>query len=101
MRGQNGGALAGLVRVVPLPRINAVLVVSAQPRYIEEARRVYAIVDRMRRQTIRSWHVYYLQNSHAEDIAYTLQQAFTPERRDGAADRPDARDRQPGARTRR
>jgi general secretion pathway protein D len=33
-RGQNGGALAGLVRVIPLSRINAVLVVSSQQRYI-------------------------------------------------------------------
>jgi general secretion pathway protein D len=77
-RGQNGGALAGLVRVIPLSRINAVLVVSSQKRYIEEAQRVYALLDRSRRQTIRSWHVYYLQNSHSEDVAYVLQQAFTP-----------------------
>jgi general secretion pathway protein D len=77
-RGQNGGALAGLVRVIPLARINAVLVVSAQPRYIDEARRVYALIDRARRQTLRSWHVFYLQNSHSEDVAYVLQQAFTP-----------------------
>jgi general secretion pathway protein D len=77
-RGQNGGALAGLVRVIPLSRINAVLVVSSQQRYIDEARRVYALIDRGRRQTLRTWHVYYLQNSHSEDVAYVLQQAFTP-----------------------
>jgi general secretion pathway protein D len=77
-RGQNGGALAGLVRVIPLARINAVLVVSPQQRYIEQAQRVYALIDRARRLTIRSWHVYYLQNSHSEDVAYVLQQAFTP-----------------------
>jgi general secretion pathway protein D len=77
-RGQNGGALAGLIRVIPLSRISAVLVVSSQQRYIEEARRVYLLIDRARRQTLRSWHVYYLQNSHSEDVAYVLQQAFTP-----------------------
>ncbi len=77
-RGQNGGALAGLVRVIPLTRISAVLVVSSQQRYIEAARRVYTLIDRARRQTLRSWHVYYLQNSHSEDVAYVLQQAFTP-----------------------
>jgi general secretion pathway protein D len=77
-RGQSGGALAGLVRVIPLSRIKAVLVVSSQQRYVEEAQRVYALLDRARRQTIRSWHVYYLQNSHSEDVAYVLQQAFTP-----------------------
>jgi general secretion pathway protein D len=78
MRGQSGGALAGMVRVVPLTRINAVLVVSPQSRYIDQARRVYGLIDRARQQTVRSWQVYYLQNSHAEDIAYVLQQAFTP-----------------------
>lgn len=77
-RGQSGGALAGLVRVIPLSRIDAVLVVSSQQRYIDDARRVYALIDRARRQTLRSWHVYYLQNSHSEDVAYVLQQAFTP-----------------------
>ncbi len=77
-RGQSGGALSGLVKVVPLSRINAVLIVSPQQRYIEEARRVFALIDRGRRQTLRSWHVYYLQNSHSEDVAYVLQQAFTP-----------------------
>jgi general secretion pathway protein D len=77
-RGQSGGALAGLVRVIPLSRINAVLVVSPQQHYIDQARRVYALIDRARRQTLRSWRVYYLQNSHSEDVAYVLQQAFTP-----------------------
>jgi general secretion pathway protein D len=77
-RGQSGGALAGLVRVIPLSRISAVMVVSSQPKYIDEARRVYGLIDRARRQTLRSWHVYYLQNSHSQDVAYVLQQAFTP-----------------------
>ncbi|WP_428491127.1 type II secretion system secretin GspD [Rhodopila sp.] len=77
-RGQKDGALSGLVRVIPLARINAVLVVSPQQRYIEDARRVYELIDRARQRTIRSWHVYYLQNSHSEDVAYVLQQAFTP-----------------------
>jgi general secretion pathway protein D len=91
-RGQNGGALAGLVRVIPLSRINAVLIVSVQPRYIEEARRVYALIDRARRQTLRSWHVYYLQNSHSEDVAYVLQQAFTP---NNVTAQPTGQNRQP------
>ena len=77
-RGQNGGALAGLVRVIPLSRINAVLIVSSQARYIDEARRVFTLIDKVRRQTTRSWHVFYLQNSHSQDVAYVLQQAFTP-----------------------
>jgi general secretion pathway protein D len=78
MRGGANGPLAGLVRVVPLERLEAVLVVAQQPRYIEAVRRIYELVERQRRFTVRSWHVYYLQNSHASDAAYVLQQAFTP-----------------------
>jgi general secretion pathway protein D len=67
-----------MVRVVPLPRLNAVLVVSSQPSYIEAARRVFNLLERQLRTTMRSWHALYLQNSNANDIAYTLQMAFTP-----------------------
>jgi len=77
-RAGNGGALASVVRVVPMERINSVLLVSAQSRYIDQARRVYALIERGRRQTVRSWNVYYLQNSRSNDIAFVLQQAFTP-----------------------
>ena len=72
------GGLANMVRVLPLGRMNAVLLVSQQPRYIDAARRVYAMVEQTRRQTTRSWQVYYLQNGNADDVAYVLQQAFTP-----------------------
>ena len=77
-QGQRNGPRIGRVRVVPMERINAVLAIAAQPREIEQVRRVYQLVERERGRTIRSWHVYYLQNSHAEDVAYVLQQAFTP-----------------------
>ena len=78
-KSQNGGALAGLVRVVPLERLDSVLIIANQPRYVDEARRVFNLVERARHYTERSWHVYYLQNSHADDMAYLLQQAFTPQ----------------------
>ena len=75
---RTAGALSGVVRVAPMERMNAVLVISSQQRYIDDARRVYALVERSRRETVRSWHVYYLQNSQSNDVAYVLQQAFTP-----------------------
>ena len=80
MRAGQNGALSGVVRVVPMERINAVLLVSAQPRYIDDARRVFALVERTRRQTVRGWSVFYLQNSKSNDVAFVLQQAFTPNR---------------------
>jgi general secretion pathway protein D len=72
------GALAGLVRIVPMERVNAVLVVSAQRRYIDDARRLFQLVDRARRSTARSWHVYYVQNGQSGDLANLLQRAFNP-----------------------
>ncbi len=83
LRGQPGGsqpgaAPSGLVQVVPLVRFNAVLIISSQASYIDAARRVYALIERQRRRTVRSWHVLYLQASNANTIAYTLQMAFTP-----------------------
>jgi general secretion pathway protein D len=78
LHAQQGGTLAAEIKVVPLSRVNAVLVVAATPRYLNEARRLYALIDRGRRETARSWHVYYLQNSTANDTAYIMQEAFTP-----------------------
>ncbi len=72
------GALAGLVRVVPMQRVNAVLVVSAQRRYIEDARRLFQLVDRAQRVTARNWHIYYVQNGQSTDLANLLQRAFNP-----------------------
>ncbi|MCB8883163.1 type II secretion system secretin GspD [Acidisoma cellulosilytica] len=73
-----GGGLSNIVRVVPMERISSVLVVASQPQFIQQAQRVYQLLVRQQRLTVRSWHVYYLQDSKAEDAAYILQQAFTP-----------------------
>jgi general secretion pathway protein D len=77
-RAQTGGTLANQIRVVPMARVNSVLVIANAPEYITQARRAFEVVERGRRQTMRSWHVYYLQNGTANDVAYVLQQAFTP-----------------------
>ncbi len=76
---EGDGALAGLVKVIPMERVNAVLVVSSSERYIDDARRLYALVDQARKDTARSWHVYYVQNGQANDVANVLQRAFTPD----------------------
>ena len=74
-----GRGLANLVRVVPMSRIDAVLVVTPDTRLMGDVRRVYGLVLDQRRQTVRAWHVYYLQNGRSNDVAYVLQQAFTPD----------------------
>ena len=79
------GALSGLVRIIPMERVNAVLVVSAQRKYIDDAKRLFALVDRARRTTARTWHVYYVQNGDSGDLANMLQRAFNP--KEAAADK--------------
>ncbi len=70
---------SGDVRIVPLTRVNAILVVAAKPNEIEDVRRLFGLIVRNQSQQARSWNVYFLQASQADDLAYVLQQAFTPD----------------------
>ncbi|MGF1631836.1 MAG: type II secretion system secretin GspD [Kiloniellaceae bacterium] len=72
----NGPRLSDLVRFVPLDRMNAVLIVSKQPRYLDEARRWVARLDQGTSNTQRV-HVYYVQNRRAADLADTLGNIFS------------------------
>jgi len=75
---QGEGPLGGLVRVLPMERVNAVLVVSSQPRYIDAAKRFAGLMNRVEDATARAWHVYYVQNGQSADLELLLQRAFTP-----------------------
>lgn len=66
--------LGGLLRIIPIERMNAVLVVSPRPQYLEQAR---VWVDRLDRNGGKSGtrlHVYPVQNGSAEKIAALLSQ---------------------------
>jgi general secretion pathway protein D len=78
LQAQGEGALAGIVRVLPMARVNAVLVVSSQPRYIDAAKRFVSLMHRAEDATARTWHVYYVQNGQSADLELLLQRAFTP-----------------------
>ncbi|NHN87696.1 type II secretion system secretin GspD [Acetobacter conturbans] len=78
MASKKGQSMAERVQVVPMPRIESVMVIAAQPYLVDNARRVFDVVETERRRTVRHWNVYYLQNGRSNDIAYILQQAFTP-----------------------
>src|SRR5204862_1603759 len=77
-RADGEGPLSGVLRIVPMQRVNAVLVVSSQPRYIDEARRFFGLERRVEDATSRAWHVYYVQNGQSSDLENLLQRAFTP-----------------------
>jgi general secretion pathway protein D len=77
--GQNsGGKNRGPIRVVPLERIGAVMVITPSISQIAQANRVYAVLARQENASRRIWHVYYLRNSRADDVTHVLQEAFTP-----------------------
>ena len=72
-----GGPLAGVVRFIPIERMNAVLVLTQQPRYLDEVRNWIARLDRSQNIGGRQLFVYYVQNGKAEDLAKTLSSVFS------------------------
>jgi general secretion pathway protein D len=78
MQAQSEGPLGGIVQVLPMERVDAVLVVSSQPRYIDDADRFFKLAERVEDATARTWHVYYVQNGQSSDLESLLQRAFTP-----------------------
>ena len=78
LQAQSSGPLGDIVQVLPMDRVNAVLVVSAQPRYLDAAERFFHLAQRVQDATARTWHVYYVQNGQSTDLEQLLQRAFTP-----------------------
>lgn len=75
---KNLGPLAGAVRIVPIQRLNAMLVVSPQAKYIEQAR---TWVERLDRPGAggggQRLYVYQVQNGKAEPLAALLNEVFS------------------------
>lgn len=78
LQAQSNGPLGDIVQVLPMERVNAVLVVTAQPRYLDAAERFFHLAQRVQDATARTWHVYYVQNGQSSDLEQLLQRAFTP-----------------------
>lgn len=95
LHAEGEGSLAGVVRVIPLERANAVLVASAQPRYLDAARRFFRLAGRAEDATARTWHVYYVKNGRSADLEPILRRAFAP--RSAAAAPAEAPITAPGA----
>jgi general secretion pathway protein D len=69
--------LAGILRIIPIERMNALLIVTPQPAYLEEAKKWIERLDRGGGGDGVRFYVYNLQNTRAERLAPLLQQAFT------------------------
>ena len=72
----NKGPLAGLVKILPIDRLNSILAITPQPRYLEEIASWVGRLDRYSPNRMGSIHVYRLQNVDAIDLAKTLTNIF-------------------------
>ena len=72
----NGAPLSGLLRFVPIERINSVLVISSQPAYLERVRSWITRLDQDDENTPRIFE-YHVQNSRAVDLAKVLSQLLS------------------------
>ncbi|HAZ42500.1 MAG TPA: type II secretion system protein GspD, partial [Methylococcaceae bacterium] len=72
----NKGPLAGLVKILPIDRLNSILAITPQPRYLEEIASWVGRLDRYSPNRMGSIHVYRLQNVDAIELAKTLSNIF-------------------------
>lgn len=80
--GQAGqGPLAGVVRIVPIERLNALFILTTQPRYLEMARSWLDRLDQVGGTAGGSkFFVYQVRNSKAENLAQLVGDLFSSRR---------------------
>jgi general secretion pathway protein D len=71
-----GSPSAGLVRLIAMDQLNGILAISAQPQYLEDARRFVEVLDREGQSNERRIFIYHVQNGRASDLAKVLDGAF-------------------------
>ncbi len=64
--------ISGLVKLIPIPRINSILVMSKQPYYISQIQEWAIRLDRSADLQKRRIYIYRVQHSRAEDLAGSL-----------------------------
>jgi general secretion pathway protein D len=70
--GSPTGPLGKMVRLMPLERLNAVLAISSQPRYLKEVRTWINRLDYDQAPSERRMWVYQVQNGRASNLSETL-----------------------------
>lgn len=68
--------IASVVRLVPIARLNAVLAISPQTRYLEQLQGWVARLDRPGQGSERRVYIYHVQNGRAADLAATLTHVY-------------------------
>lgn len=82
--GASASGSAGVAKVVPIDRLNAVLVISMQPNYLDRVRAWVARLDRTSANGEQKLFVYRVQNGRAADLASVLRRAIGLEASSGA-----------------
>lgn len=70
------GPFAGMLRVIPIERMNAVFIATPRAHYLEQARSWVERLDRDGGKSGTRLHVYAVQNGNAEKIASLLSQVI-------------------------
>ena len=78
------GPLAGVVRFLPIERLNALLVLTPQKKYLRDAGAWIRRLDRTEGAQGLGMYVYYVQNGRAENLAEMLGELFAGQRRSQA-----------------
>ena len=76
------GPLGGLLRFVPISRLNAVLVISPQASYLASAQDWIERLDLGSEAATPKLYVYYVQHRQVADLAEVLNKIFTPAQSD-------------------
>ena len=83
--GGKDSPLASMVRLVPISRINSILAISPQPRYLNQMAEWVNRLDRIRESANQRLYVYYVQNGRASDLASVLNKALNGSSRETTA----------------
>lgn len=74
------GPMAGLVRFVPIERLNTIMVITPQQQYLKSAQQWIERLDKMDNLASSSLHVYKVKYGKAEHLASMLDQLFEGQR---------------------
>lgn len=81
----SGTPLAGMFRFLPLERLNAVMVITPQPRYLDDAEAWVERLDRGGSESGVRLYVYDVKHVKAVDLADTLNEVFGGTGRSGSS----------------
>ena len=78
----NDGPLSGMLQIMSIDRVNAILVITTQPAYLNRVKEWVTRLDRPSGGDGKKFYVYQVKNGNAEELAATLNELFIAEVKD-------------------